>query len=319
MSARSDVSDTSSDITELGQSEFPSYFEERNGHLFHSHGSSPYPLPVDTYEQQRLNGQHVLLFLFLGAHFRGPVRKVLRPRSGTQRRVLDLGTGTGQWVLDMAREFPHVKFDGLDIVPIATRYPPNNVRFEMADVNQPLRYNNGTYDLVHARSISMAVHDYPTIVNQVARVLRPGGLFLACEWGRSAEMVGGLNPAEHAPCTCQFYNMVQETLERRGIHPLARRISRIVEESGHFKRVRTHVYEMPVGDWSRSFEMRCIGYWFRETLVQYAESMGVMMVEAGRHPVHVYAVVQGFIREMYEVRGIVAKYFTVHARVKLRT
>ncbi len=42
-------------------------------------------------------------------------------------------------------------------VPIATRHPPDNVRFEMADVNEPFRYNNGTFDLVHARSISMAV------------------------------------------------------------------------------------------------------------------------------------------------------------------
>ena len=51
-SAGSDLSDASSDVTELDQSEFPSYFEERNGRLFHSHGSSPYPLPVDTHEQQ---------------------------------------------------------------------------------------------------------------------------------------------------------------------------------------------------------------------------------------------------------------------------
>jgi hypothetical protein len=51
-STQSDVSDTSSDITELDQAEFPSYFQERNGHLFHSHGSSPYPLPVDAPEQQ---------------------------------------------------------------------------------------------------------------------------------------------------------------------------------------------------------------------------------------------------------------------------
>ena len=43
------------------------------------------------------------------------------------------------------------------LVPIATRSPPDNVQFEMADINEPLRYNNGTFDLVHARSISMAV------------------------------------------------------------------------------------------------------------------------------------------------------------------
>lgn len=75
----------------------------------------------------------------------------------------------------MAEEFPHVRFDGLDIgefailqhlsrviaymgpVPIATRYPPVNVLFEMHDINQSLRYRDEHYDLVHARSISLAV------------------------------------------------------------------------------------------------------------------------------------------------------------------
>lgn len=48
----SNWSDSSSDVTELEQDEFPTYFVERNGRLFHSHGSSPYPLPVDAAEQQ---------------------------------------------------------------------------------------------------------------------------------------------------------------------------------------------------------------------------------------------------------------------------
>ena len=44
-------SDTSSDMVELDNAEFPLYFQEQNGRLFHSHVDSPYPLPVDTAEQ----------------------------------------------------------------------------------------------------------------------------------------------------------------------------------------------------------------------------------------------------------------------------
>lgn len=44
-------SDTSSDMTELHPDEFPDFFAERGGRLFHSHGRSPYPLPVDADEQ----------------------------------------------------------------------------------------------------------------------------------------------------------------------------------------------------------------------------------------------------------------------------
>jgi len=40
-------------MVELAPDEFPSYFSERDNHLFHA-SSSPYPLPVDTLEQQVL-------------------------------------------------------------------------------------------------------------------------------------------------------------------------------------------------------------------------------------------------------------------------
>jgi hypothetical protein len=46
------LSDASSEVTELGSDDFPASFEERDGRLFHSHGGLPYPLPVDTSEQE---------------------------------------------------------------------------------------------------------------------------------------------------------------------------------------------------------------------------------------------------------------------------
>jgi len=46
-----DSSDTSSVLTQIGNDEFPRHFIEREGRLFHSHGSLPYPLPVDGEEQ----------------------------------------------------------------------------------------------------------------------------------------------------------------------------------------------------------------------------------------------------------------------------
>lgn len=149
-------SDTSDDVVPLTADEFPEYFQERDGRLFHSHGGCPYPLPVDAEEQQvsrtlfdscyassvispgiyqRQNGINQLLRRLFGDYSVGPVRELFQFAPGEQRRVLDLGTGTGQWyvmsrvllptssptltqiyrVLDMAREFPHVKFYGVDI------------------------------------------------------------------------------------------------------------------------------------------------------------------------------------------------------------
>jgi hypothetical protein len=82
--------------------------------------------------------------------------------------------------MDIARELPHVLFTGIDIgahlshcpvtsirltiffpVPIATRYPLPNVRFEIGDITEELRWPNAIFDFIHARSISLSVsHDF---------------------------------------------------------------------------------------------------------------------------------------------------------------
>ena len=45
-------SDMSDDLVEVSNEEIPGYFSERGGRLFHSHGRSPYPLPVDAEEHE---------------------------------------------------------------------------------------------------------------------------------------------------------------------------------------------------------------------------------------------------------------------------
>ncbi|TCD61220.1 hypothetical protein EIP91_008771 [Steccherinum ochraceum] len=234
-------SDTSSEITEFDPTGFPRYFVERNGRLFHSHTGSPYPFPVDTDEQNR--------------------------------RALDLGTGTGIWVEEMASEFPDVRFDGLDIVPIASRYPPANVMFEMHDIGEPFRYADRYYDLVHARSVSMAVHNYAVLLDEVARVLRPRGLFVAGEWTRGPAMLGGGDPSVHLPRTTEFFRMVNHALAAKNIFPVAPFLHELIEESNHFEDVHSRQIKIAVGGDAH-------GDRFRELQKVYAESMKVVLLEA---------------------------------------
>lgn len=45
-------------------------------------------------------------------------------------------------------------------VPIQTRYPPHNVRFEIADVTERLRFADASVDVVHARMTCLRVRSY---------------------------------------------------------------------------------------------------------------------------------------------------------------
>ncbi|RPD67938.1 S-adenosyl-L-methionine-dependent methyltransferase [Lentinus tigrinus ALCF2SS1-7] len=321
---RSD-SDMSEGIVELSADEIPEYFQERGGRLFHSHGSCPYPLPVDAEEQQvsgtppdpdsRQNGLHQLLRRLLGGELAvGPVREVLAALPGEQRRVLDLGTGTGSWVLDMAREYPDVRFYGVDIVPIATRYPPRNVLFEMHDIKEQFRYDTGAIDMVHARSVTMAIRDYGALLPEIARVLRRGGLFVSCEWGRRPAMADGSDVAARAPRALAFFDAVRSTLlERRGIQTVADRIPQLLADSGKFTHIVARTYHMPIGDWPDNPEMRELGREYREMVELYARSMRAVLLD-GRWAAHADDLVQGYIDEIWSVPGLVSICHTVYAR-----
>ncbi|TFK88253.1 S-adenosyl-L-methionine-dependent methyltransferase [Polyporus arcularius HHB13444] len=307
-------SETSEDIVELSADEIPGYFQERGGRLFHSHGSCPYPLPVDAEEQQRQNGLHQLLRKLTGALSVGPVHDVLAHLPGEQRRVLDLGTGTGSWVLDMAREFPDVRFYGVDIVPIATRYPPRNVQFEMHDIKEQFRYNEGAIDMVHARSITMAIRDYSALLPEIARVLRSGGLFVSCEWGRRPAMADGSAVATRAPRAVAFFDAVQNTLlERRGIQTIADRIPQLLADSGDFTHIVARTYHMPIGDWHPNVDMQELGREYRDMVELYARSMRAVLLD-GRWAAHADSLVQGYIDEIWSVRGLVSICYTVYAK-----
>lgn len=90
-------------------------------------------------------------------------------------RVLDIGTGTGEGALFLAREYPQASVRGVDIseemIRIAQRKvgldPEGRVAFRVADAAE-LPFAEGSFDLV-------AQVNMPPFFAECARVLRPGG------------------------------------------------------------------------------------------------------------------------------------------------
>ncbi|KZT01838.1 S-adenosyl-L-methionine-dependent methyltransferase [Laetiporus sulphureus 93-53] len=301
-------SDASSDLEELYPHEFPRYFVERDGRLFHSHVSSPYPLPVDAYEQHRQNRQHYLLRQVVEANYANLVRHALRNLPGEQRHVVDLCTGTGKWVMDLAADYPHARIDGLDIVPIQTRHPLKNVFFEMHDVTERFRYGDRTIDFVHARDISYAVRtsDFPALIREVARILRPGGLFMSGEWESDPIMSNGQHLDTAAPDTFVFFREVKNALRTCGLASAADGIPQWLRASG-FRDLAIHQFRMTNDEQT--------GRRFVMIVTTYAESMQLWLVKGG-HLSHARAreLVRGMLREVDSLPGIVFTYRVVHAR-----
>jgi demethylmenaquinone methyltransferase/2-methoxy-6-polyprenyl-1,4-benzoquinol methylase len=99
-------------------------------------------------------------------------------------RALEVGTGTGEGALLLAREFPQASVRGVDLSEemIGTAKakvgldPEGRIAFRVADA-AALPYEDDSFDLV-------AHLNMPPFVGEIARVLRPHGYaIVASSWG----------------------------------------------------------------------------------------------------------------------------------------
>jgi ubiquinone/menaquinone biosynthesis C-methylase UbiE len=111
------------------------------------------------------------------------------------RTVLDIGSGPGSWVVEVAHAYPEMKIVGIDIndtmVKFATAHALSqglhNVHFEMMDATRPLDFASNSFDIVNARIIQecMPREVWPLFLRECLRITRPGGLIRLTEgsWG----------------------------------------------------------------------------------------------------------------------------------------
>ncbi|TDL27084.1 S-adenosyl-L-methionine-dependent methyltransferase [Rickenella mellea] len=310
-----DEYDSDSSVTTINSDRIGDYFTVRHGRRFHSHGNSPYPLPSDGIEMERLRGEHDGFSLLMnGSIFFGPVNQVLANDQERRKRVLDLCTGQGVWVVQMAPRYPHVKFYGVDIVPLATRYPPLNAQFEVHDVTEPLRWPDRSIDMVHVRNALLGIRDYPRLVREVARVLRPGGLFLSREWALGIYMADGSSVAYAAPGAHAFYQCISGVLQQRGIFSRGHEIPGYLHHSGRFTQINARAQQIMLGDVDDDQSLTDLGIQFRNLTLQWGNAMRGMLLDSGRTAANVDALLGAFSHDVQNVQGLKVVSYIVHAR-----
>ncbi|KAF0556274.1 S-adenosyl-L-methionine-dependent methyltransferase [Gigaspora margarita] len=134
-----------------------------------------YVYPVDDDEVDRCQMQHFLMKHIWEGNFSAPVEELL---SSYDTKILDIGCGSGAWILEMATEYPRPQFVGIDIVPL---YPseihPTNVKFRQANVLTGLPFEDETFDFVYMRFMTFAftINDWERAIKEALRVTKKGG------------------------------------------------------------------------------------------------------------------------------------------------
>ena len=122
------------------------------------------------------------------------------------RRVLDVGCGTGGWLMEMARTFPAIeRLVGGDISEKMVTYARSQaehlgerVQFQTMDALRVLEFPAASFDLVNQRlgASWLRTWDWTKLLLEYQRVTRPGGIIRITE----AALVESSSPALRKLC-----------------------------------------------------------------------------------------------------------------------
>jgi SAM-dependent methyltransferase len=99
----------------------------------------------------------------------------LAPINPHPQRILDLGTGSGIWAIDMAEKYVSASVIGVDTAAVQPNMVPPNLQFEIDDVESDWLWPKNSFDFIHARELILAIRDWPRLVRQAFDHLKPGG------------------------------------------------------------------------------------------------------------------------------------------------
>lgn len=129
-----------------------------NGRRYHRFREGQYNFPNDEPEQDREDMKHQCVkMLCQNQLFFAPIEE------GPLQNILDIGTGTGIWAIEMGDQFPSANVLGIDLSPIQPEWVPANVHFVVDDAESDWIYPDNHFDYIHTRHTVMAIKDWPKL------------------------------------------------------------------------------------------------------------------------------------------------------------
>ncbi|KAI1024538.1 hypothetical protein LB503_007476 [Fusarium chuoi] len=121
-----------------------------NGRPFQQSKTTEYWAPTDDDYQEGQDILHHYTLLLLDDKLH------LAPIDKNPQKILDIGTGTGIWAIDMTDEYPSAEVVGTDISAVQPAFPDE-------------------FDFIHIRYLYGAIDDWKKLYRQAFAHVRPGG------------------------------------------------------------------------------------------------------------------------------------------------
>ncbi|OLN81987.1 Demethylmenaquinone methyltransferase 5 [Colletotrichum chlorophyti] len=244
---------TGSDASSNGSTSLASSirdFNFENKRRYHKFKEGRYLFPNDDAEQDREDMKHALVVHVCdGSLHSAPLDK--------PQKILDVGTGTGIWAMDMGDEYPEAEIIGIDLSPIQPEYVPPNVQFMVDDAEAEWLHSDNSIDYVHLRNMGPFIKDWPKLLAEAYRVLKPGG------WVELQEMRWKFDCDDHTQgpdySLTKMSAFLEEALAKFGFEAFGAETNPVRLKAAGFSNQVHDVKKVPLGPWAKDPDLKMIG------------------------------------------------------------
>jgi ubiquinone/menaquinone biosynthesis C-methylase UbiE len=217
----------------------------------------------------RLEFQYeILKYAFFDRNYFAPLK--------TPKTILDVGTGTGNWAIEMGDEFPDAEIQATDLSPIQPLQVPANVHFFIDDASEddwvlPPAY----FDYVHTRVLLGCFTDFRDIIKKGFHYTKPGGYMESQEIMSTLYCDDGTMPPDWPFLE---WTKLGDKAAMEADRPLriANKLKRWYEATG-FVDVQEKVFRLPVNSWPGDPHLKTLGQMSEDNLLAGVQgfSMGL--------------------------------------------
>ncbi|KAI5844901.1 S-adenosyl-L-methionine-dependent methyltransferase [Tricharina praecox] len=222
-----------------------------NGRRYHAYyGVEKNLMPTDEMEQERLDINHeIFMRLLEGGLHKAPLRN--------PKQILDVGTGTGIWAIDMADQHPNAKVTGIDLSPIQPKWVPANCKFLVDDAELEWTINSDTLDFVHFRNLALGISNWSHVLSETYRCLQPGGYVELADTGLAVYCDdGSMWPDNPVNLFCE---LLLEAMARSGRESVSGDLLSARLTKAGFVDIKVYPMKQPFGPWAKERRLKEVG------------------------------------------------------------